>query len=70
MPINRPNYGDNEFAGKGVIKCDACGEPLRDHRIGPCPALAGETIYVASPRSRSKTPDPNPGRVHPRKDSQ
>ena len=68
MPISKPNYGDNEYRGNGVIKCAVCDEPLRDHGIGPCPNLQGEKIYAASPRTRSRTPDPDPGRVHPRKE--
>jgi len=68
MPVTKPNYGDNEFKGNGVIKCAACDEPLRDHRIGPCPTLNTNLIYGGNPRSRSKNPDPNPGRVHPRKE--
>ena len=27
------------FPGLGVVACQACGQPVVEHRIGPCPAL-------------------------------
>lgn len=60
-PRINPNYGDN---GNGVIKCAACGEPLRDHRIGPCPSLKTDRIYVARPKRRENSSDPDRGKLN------
>jgi hypothetical protein len=51
---SRPNYGDNEFKGNGIIRCAACDEPLRDHPIGPCPTYNLDRIYVAKPSQRGR----------------
>jgi hypothetical protein len=33
-------YGDNDFPGKGVLKCRICDKPYAKHeRIGPCENL-------------------------------
>lgn len=65
MREGKPHYGDNEYAGNGILKCAACGEPLRDHRIGPCPSLGGDRIYVGRPTRRENTTDPNKARLNP-----
>ena len=28
---------DENYAGNGVLLCQICGEPVRDHSIGRCP---------------------------------
>lgn len=52
------HYGDDEYAGRGVIKCAICGDPLRDHSMTEvCPALqlrADERLTAPSHRSRRK----------------
>jgi hypothetical protein len=41
-------------SGRGHIMCNACGQPLRDHRVRQlCPVLAGERVTVGSARSES-----------------
>lgn len=45
-------YGDNEFAGFGILLCQVCGDPLRDHPIRPCRELEAETITAPSKRTR------------------
>lgn len=43
--------------GLGILVCQACGEPLRHHRIAqPCPAMRGERITVGRIRGHG---DPN-----------
>jgi len=36
-----PSYADRDFAGTGAIRCELCGHPVRDHKIGPCPEWVG-----------------------------
>jgi hypothetical protein len=26
-------------SGVGVVRCVLCGEPVREHEIGPCPSI-------------------------------
>ena len=35
------NNQDNTFPGYGVLDCQICGLPYRDHKIGPCPFADG-----------------------------
>lgn len=51
--MKRPNYGDNDYVGNGIIICEGCGNPVRDHSLlSPCPALEGDRITVARPSRR------------------
>ena len=40
-----------DFKGNGTIKCHFCGEPVRDHRIGPCPKAGVTHFNVAASRA-------------------
>jgi hypothetical protein len=50
------SYGDENFKGYGIIKCNICGEPLAEHvHIGPCP-LAGPNAKFTTPRNPRQRP--------------
>lgn len=53
MPTPRDGTSPS-FKGKGLIRCLACGEPTRDHRIGPCESLGVDLIHSAPLRSESR----------------
>lgn len=41
------HYGDHTFKGHGIIKCNVCKEPLRDHPMRPCENLGARVIHTA-----------------------
>jgi len=47
-------------SGVGIILCNACGEPLRDHPMGRCSKLIlppDARLTVGRPVSKGKNPD-------------
>jgi len=41
----------NDYPGNGTIKCGICGDPVVEHKIGPCPK-AGVTVFHISTQTR------------------
>lgn len=54
MTAKKPQYNNNDWPGLGIIKCEACGDPLRDHPIGPCDRIGQKVIHVAKPSTRGR----------------
>jgi hypothetical protein len=58
-----------EERGTGKALCRICGQPCRDHAIGPCPMMGVSTIHGAfssGPTDRTlwrhgEKPPPHPG---------
>jgi hypothetical protein len=46
--LDRGMYTDNMTAGLGIDLCRVCGYATRDHKVGPCPVLGMDLIYVAA----------------------
>ena len=41
--------------GLGIIKCEACGKPLKNHSLMEgCPELRNERITVAKPKRQRR----------------
>lgn len=47
-------YGTSDTSGLGVIKCFYCNEPVRDHKIRPCPSSGVSTFLTGTETLRQR----------------
>ncbi len=48
-------YQHGSIRGRGRVKCEVCGKPLRDHKLTEqCPELKGAKLTISRPRRQKR----------------